>query len=141
MHTRRVIWAFLLIVFAVPLYADLHEADTNGDGKTDQWIERVDGKLTLVETDRDYDGVVDHTISYDEDGRKAVEEMDYNFDGKMDDYSYYESGALAAREIDSNFDERVDLWVYLSEGVYIRRYERDTDYDGTPDIVQDYDAE
>jgi hypothetical protein len=141
MHILRLVWALLLLGAAVAAYADLHEADTNGDGKTDQWIERVDGKLTMVKTDRNHDGVVDHTVAYDEDGRKSMEEMDFNLDGKIDDYSYYESGTLTAREIDSNNDGRVDLWVYLSEGVYIRRYERDTDHDGTPDIVQDYDAE
>jgi hypothetical protein len=141
MYIQRLICAFLLVCAVVAVQGDVHEADTNGDGKTDQWIERVDGTLTTVETDRDYDGVVDHTVEYDEDGRKTVEEMDYNFDGTMDDYSYFESGVLATREIDTNYDERVDLWVYLSEGMYIRKYERDTDYDGTPDVVQDYDAE
>jgi hypothetical protein len=139
MHVPRLICAILLSLVVAAVHADVREVDTNGDGETDQWIQRVEGKLSTVETDRDYDGVVDHTVEYDEDGRRSVEEMDYNFDGKMDDYSYYESGTLTVRKIDSNYDEQVDLWVYLSEGMYIRKYERDTDYDGNPDIVQDYD--
>jgi len=32
----------------------------------------------------------------------------------------------------------VDLWVYLEEGIYITRYERDTDFDGTVDITKTF---
>ena len=68
-----------------------------------------------------------------------VREYDYNLDGHMDDFYFYERGVLIRQEIDSNFDELVDIWVYLHKGIYIKRYELDTDYDGKIDRIVDYD--
>ena len=56
----------------------------------------------------------------------------------MDDFYFYENGVLVRHEIDSNFDSLPDIWVYLDEGVYIKRIERDKDFDGTPDFVKQY---
>ncbi len=75
----------------------------------------------------------------DKAGRLAVEEMDFNGDGVPDTFYYYENGNLVRQEVDSNFDGKIDIWVFLNKGVYVRRYERDKDFDGKPDIIKDYD--
>jgi hypothetical protein len=56
----------------------------------------------------------------------------------MDDFYYYERGQLIRQEVDTNFDGRIDVWVYLHEGLYIKSYERDSDYDGEIDLVKEY---
>lgn len=81
-------------------------------------------------------GKVDYIVNYNKAGQKILEEMDYNGDGSMDDFYYYENEVLVRREIDSNYDGRIDIWVYLTEGMYIRRYERDTNFDGEPDQIK-----
>jgi hypothetical protein len=93
----------------------------------------------ILEADRDEDGVIDYVIKLNEAGIKTYEELDYNYDGKMDDFYYYTNGVLQRREIDTNYDAKIDVWVFLHEGVYIKRYEQDTDYDGEVDVVKDFD--
>ena len=56
----------------------------------------------------------------------------------MDDYYFYDDGRLIREEIDTNFDEKVDVWVYLFEGIYIEKIEQDSDFDGQIDLVQEY---
>ena len=56
----------------------------------------------------------------------------------MDDFYYYKNGVLERHEIDTNFDLKPDIWVYIDEGVYIKKIERDKDYDGIPDIIKEY---
>jgi hypothetical protein len=56
----------------------------------------------------------------------------------MDDFCFYEDGELVREEIDSNYDGRIDIWVYLHQGIYIERYEQDTDGDGKPDRVRQF---
>jgi hypothetical protein len=126
----------------VGLFAASPEAiDTNNDGKPDQWV-RVDSEgVTSIETDRDFDGEVEYFLKFDKEGDKIYEELDFNNDGLMDDYYFYKNGALKRREIDSNYDQKIDIWVYIVEGAYIEKYERDTDYDGTVDVVEDYGEE
>ena len=94
--------------------------------------------ITSITSDRDNDGSIDYVLQFDENGTKVYEELDFNFDGEMDDFYFYKEGVLSKREIDTNYDENVDVWVYLHEGVYIERYERDLDYDGTVDQVKDF---
>ena len=63
--------------------------------------------------DRNYDERVDYTVQYDDSERKVREELDFNFDGRMDDFYFFENGQLVRQEVDSNFDGRVDVWVSL----------------------------
>lgn len=89
--------------------------------------------------DRNDDGITDYALLLDEENLKLKEAVDFNDDGYMDDFYYYSNEVLIRQEIDTNYDQSVDLWVYLHRGVYVERYERDTDHDGKPDIVKDFD--
>jgi hypothetical protein len=89
--------------------------------------------------DRDGDGLVDYAVQVDERGRKLREAMDYNLDGLMDDFYFYSNDVLQRQEVDSNFDQAIDIWIYMWRGVYVRKWERDTDHDGSVDITRDYD--
>ncbi len=93
---------------------------------------------TRVDMDRNDDGTTDYTIFFDQKGKKEHEEFDFNYDGKMDDYLYYAEGIASREEIDSNFDGKIDVWVYLVNGIYVKKYERDLNGDGKPDVVKDF---
>jgi hypothetical protein len=129
--------ALLGPIVPLPASSPAYALDSNRDGSPDQWYEVADGQVRGLSQDRNYDGQVDYLVEYDREGRKVREEMDFNFDGRMDDFYYFEKGALVRQEIDSNFDQRIDVWVFL-EGLYIRRYEMDRDFDGRVDVVKDY---
>lgn len=128
-----------LLAFSLPPAAcsPSYTVDQNRDGFPDQWYEAHDGRILSLEQDRDYDGRIDCRVVYDREGRRLREELDFNLDGRMDDFYYFEKGELIRQEIDSNFDDRIDIWVYLV-GPYIRRYEMDKDFDGRVDLVKDY---
>lgn len=115
--------------------------DKNGDGNPDSWIVREEGNIICLKVDTDFDGQVDYLLRTDEDNKKIYEEIDFNHDGSLDDYYYYVDGILDRRELDSNYDGDVDIWVYLYKGIYIRKYARDTDYDGVVDVEKDYTPE
>ena len=91
-------------------------------------------------SDRDSNGTVDYAIQLDDLGYRVLEAMDFNYDGVMDDFYFYSNDVLQRQEVDSNFDQSVDIWIFMWRGVYIRRWERDSDHDGLVDVVQDYDA-
>jgi hypothetical protein len=135
---RLLLVSALFLGCAVTIWADTHP---NPDPTLDP-VERfnldsyADGWLT---SDRDEDGRIDYAVKIDERGYKLREAMDFNFDGHMDDFYFYANDVLQRQELDSNFDCRVDIWIYLWRGVYVRKWERDTNYDGIVDITRDYD--
>ncbi len=87
--------------------------DTNGDGKNDV--------VTKVRSNSGY--------------KKVLEVLDSNFDGIADDFAYFdESGHILFQEIDSNYDKKIDLWVTIEDGKYMKRFQRDKDFDGYVDI-------
>lgn len=118
---------FIGAVLFTPVYAATGDEPESSGGST-------------LEVDRNEDGNIDYVIKLDENSRKTYEELDYNHDGTMDDFYYYSDGVLQRREIDTNYDGKIDVWVFLHEGVYIKRYERDTDFDGEVDLIKDFDA-
>jgi hypothetical protein len=137
MRKHLIILALSVFCFIL-LSASDTAIDRNNDGNPDRWYEISSDGNEVVKSDNNYDGIVDYELEYDEHGRKIREEEDFNSDGEMDDFYYYEHGVLSRHEIDSNFDSLPDIWVYLDEGVYIKRIERDRDFDGKADLVKDY---
>jgi hypothetical protein len=91
-----------------------------------------------VELDRNEDGNIDYRVYYDAKGKVAREELDFNFDGQMDTFYTYKDGVLQREELDTHFDGKIDISVYVQDGTYVRRYERDLDGDGKPDVVRDF---
>ena len=124
---------FLLAALAPAGAAPGLTLDRNADGRPDQWYELAGDRVTSLSLDRNYDERIDYTVEYDGDSRKVREEMDFNFDGRMDDFYFFEAGQLVRQEVDSNFDGRIDVWVSL-EGQYIRGYEMDRDFDGVAEV-------
>ena len=90
-------------------------------------------------SDRDSNGVIDYAVQIDDRGYKTREAMDFNYDGLMDDFYFYDNDVLQRQEIDTNFDRLIDVWIFMWRGVYVRRWERDTDFDGIADLIRDYD--
>ena len=133
--------AMLLLLFTLqPIYSGtIRSFDRNEDGAPDEWLETLDENRYRLIKDRNFDGDADYAMVYDENGTREYEELDYNYDGMMDDFYYYSSGVLQRRELDTNYDEIVDLWVFLDEGVYIKKILRDLDYDGEADMIKNYD--
>lgn len=95
--------------------------------------------ITQYEYDTNNDGKVDLIVRLDAQGKRVSESVDYNNDGKMDDFYIYRNGVLVSRELDTNFDGKVDLWVWLKDGIYVTKYERDLNFDGKPDIVKTFE--
>lgn len=107
-------------------------------GEPPRVMEEGEKDSMWIRTDRDADGRIDYNLQINEWGRKKYEELDFNYDGTMDDFYYYDDGVLERREVDSNFDDAVDIWVYIYEGVYIERYEYDKDFDGEVDEIETF---
>ncbi|HKK66536.1 MAG TPA: hypothetical protein VJ967_11855 [Clostridia bacterium] len=132
---------FLLIVLAVSLAAEEEESrDLSIEILLDEFHEIEDAE-PAIELDSNENGKIDYLIKTGEDGKKIMEVLDFDHDGSMDDFYMYDHGVLNQRAIDSNADGKIDIWVYLEEGVYIARYEEDTNFDGTMDRVKNYDTE
>ncbi len=124
----------LLVLASVAGEDESTDAVLDSNGRFDP-AAYTDGWLTA---DRDNDGRVDYAVRVDERGYKLREAMDYNLDGRMDDFYFYNNDVLQRQEVDSNFDRAIDIWIYIWRGVYVRRWERDTDHDGVVDLTRDY---
>ena len=107
---NRLKLALIMLVMPFSLFAlTTNETDENNDGKPDHWMSTVNGNQTLIEQDRNFDGKVDYSLLIDENANRIEEELDYNFDGVMDDFYYYTNDVLVRREIDTNYDGNIDL--------------------------------
>ncbi len=139
MKIRTCLIIFLLLIIQINVFASVeYTSDQNNDGEPDQWFVIEEGIILRIDSDRNYDGIIDHILIYNDKGIKEYEELDYNYDGIMDDFYYFEDGQLSRREIDSNYDEQIDIWVELEDGKYIKRMEQDTDFDGERDVIKEY---
>jgi hypothetical protein len=56
----------------------------------------------------------------------------------MDDFYVFEDGVLAMENLDTNYDGAIDLWVFMYKGVYVAGYERDSNFDGSLEIVKQF---
>ncbi len=112
-------------------------SDLNKDGKPDGWS-YINGKsITRQELDVNFDGKVDSIYIYDSNGKVAEEILDTNYDGKMDNWREYKDGSLVLDKADSNYDGKIDIWIYVDrDRVY--RIEKDTNNDGKVDDIIQY---
>ncbi|MCP3099601.1 hypothetical protein LZ198_12055 [Myxococcus sp. K15C18031901] len=117
------------------------QQDVNGDGKPDVWtyivVERgEDGqeryRKVRQELDLNWDGRVDLTRFFDPAGALTREVMDLDYDGKVDATYFYEKGANTRRERDFDGDGRADTTTFYEKGQLVRK-ERDTNGDGRVD--------
>ena len=108
------------------------EQDLNYDGRKDVWIYYDDqGSRQMEEMDLDFDGKVD-LVTIRRGGKVVRQELDTNYDGKPDIIKYFEDEVLVRVERDSNNDGKVDYWEYY-EGGQLDRVGYDKDGDGKPD--------
>lgn len=109
------------------------DLDLNRDGRMDVRSSFDEGgRRVLEEMDGDFDGradVVDHYIQ----GKRAMTEKDTDFNGSFDLFSYYEGGKVRRKERDSNADGKIDFWEYLDEGGAVIKTGKDNDGDGVMD--------
>lgn len=139
MEKFRKIRTVILILFAgFPLSRLSGEETALITEKISSWIRTYDYALTVIDADDNDDGFIDYRLHLDKDDEKVLEELDFNHDGEMDDFYFYLGGIMNKREIDTNYDGMIDIWVFIKEGIYVVRFERDTDFDGRIDLVKAY---
>jgi len=110
------------------------EWDINHDGATDVWQFFGDGgELEQEEMDLDWDGRIDQIVFY-ENGQIAKKEESTNFDGRMTVRKLYDNqGAISVIEMDTDADEALDTWEFYEAGKLVR-IGRDTNKDGREDL-------
>ncbi|MCY1023745.1 hypothetical protein [Pyxidicoccus sp. MSG2] len=120
----------------------VQEQDVNGDGKPDVWTYIVKDPGTggapegdrkvRQELDLNWDGRVDLTRYFDATGEQTRETLDLDYDGKVDATYFFEKGINTRRERDVNGDGRADSFTFYEGGTLVRK-ERDTNSDGKVD--------
>lgn len=131
---------YLLIFFFSCFYAfslDIITSDMNSDGNADGWTYLKDGDIEKQEIDLNFDGKIDSVFLYESNGRVKEEILDTNYDGKMDNWRLYENGELVVDRVDSDLDGRIDIWIHVLKGKIIL-IEKDTTGDGKADKFAEY---
>jgi hypothetical protein len=130
-----------LLLLPIPLVsaftAEIIESDINKDGEPDGWTHVENGAVVKQELDVNFDGKVDAVYYYEWSGKVKEEVLDTDYDGKMDNWRGYEDGSLIIDQLDSNQDGSIDLWFYVDRGKIIR-LEKDTTGDGKPDTISEF---
>lgn len=118
------------------------ELDLNRDGDIDiiSWFDEQ-GLLEREQMDSDYDGKLDWTDHY-KGGLRVMSEYDTDYDGKPNVYKYYSIGEdkvarLDRKERDSDGDGQIDVWERFNADGEVVRTGRDTDGDGKMDIREE----
>ncbi len=146
------VWIFIVCVsvlfFLYPPAREVHAQDSvldEGDGQDLsvefllEQFQSLENAAFPLELDTNDDGRVDYMVqTHVKTNEKMMEVLDFNNDGKMDDFYFYERGVLRKRTVDSNYDGLIDLRVYIKDGVYIAYYEKDSDFDGKIDTIKRY---
>lgn len=108
------------------------EADLNFDGTKDLFVfYDADGQITRDEVDLDYDERIDIISTYAS-GKVIKQELDTNSDGVIDRVRYLENGLPVRLEGDTDGDRKVDYWEYYEQGRLVR-IGQDKDGDGKAD--------
>lgn len=110
--------------------------DLNRDTKIDVWRYFDEtGAVSKEEIDLDFDGKID-VADYYVNGIVRKKELDFQFDERTDTWkSYDEKGILILIEIDQSGEGAPDYWEFYANGV-LERIEKDTDGDGKADIFK-----
>ena len=93
------------------------EIDFNGDGKPEIVNWTAGNTVRKKEADLNNDGHMDIVTWFDGSGTIEAEEMDGDFDGRIDWVDHYTNGLRVKAEADTDFDGRVDVvFNYASDG-------------------------
>lgn len=120
----------------------VESVDLNLDGRPNilnYWRDIGNDRRRLVrkKTDLNLNGTFDIVSHFDESGALVLEEMDTDFDGRIDWIDHYKDGQRTMSEVDTSFDGRTDTFVYFepdgSGTNVLTRKERDTNGDGQID--------
>ncbi len=128
---------FFIGFYSLSYSGEVVTSDINQDGDADGWAYITDGYVVKQEIDLNFDGKIDSVFMYDEGGKIKEEILDTNYDGKMDNWRLYDDGVMVVDRVDSNFDGRIDIWFYIDSG-RVYKIEKDTTGDGKPDQVTNY---
>ncbi len=109
-----------------------------GDGEALRILPVEEYREPWITGDTNNDGRINYALMLNDRGVKRYEAVDHNNDGMMDNFYYYQNGVLSRQEIDTNYDGRIDLWIHMYDGVRVRGYERDTNHDGTADLIREF---
>lgn len=114
--------------------------DFNNDGRPEiiNYYQQVDADtkwLQRKEIDLNRDGRVDVVTEFDSTGQMIREQMDGDFDGRIDWRDTYKNGRRAVSEVDTDYNGSFDVRKEYENGV-VRRKWRDTNGDQTPDFLE-----
>jgi hypothetical protein len=91
--------------------------DHSGDGKVDEKFVYDGGRLTRIETDRDFDGRVDLILLYDRHGDPMEYRSDDDFDGKLESVTHLRNGQPLKWQADWDGDGQPDVRSVYEHGV------------------------
>jgi hypothetical protein len=122
---------------------DMRTSDIDSDGKPEvfKYYSKVDDpdrpgekktQLTRQDLDLNWDGKIDIWRYFDNKGKVEREEWDTDYDGRVDDTRFFENGVITRAERDRNNDGKVDMTRYYKVGK-LERKESDTNGDGQVD--------
>jgi hypothetical protein len=94
-------------------------------------------QLVCREVDTNLDGIKDTVRFYNPKGEPVHEEVDRNYDGKIDLWVNFAEGKMAEVIEDENFDGKPDVWKVYVDGS-LSRIKRDRNGDGKPDVWEVY---
>ncbi len=139
MNLHRISQTLLLFTLVLSIAgAQAVERIDDGEAEFEPIFSVDDYDDSWITGDTHSDGSVDYALRLDEANEKRFEAMDYNRDGRMDDFYIYRDGVLHMELLDTNFDGEIDLWIYMHDGARVRGYERDTNFDGVIDLVKEF---
>jgi hypothetical protein len=113
------------------------ETDLNWDGKVDvrTWFNET-AEIEKEEMDGDFDSRVDWVDHY-QGGRRVMSEVDTDWNGLFDLFKYYEGQRVRRKESDTNADGKIDFWEYFDDAGKVIRTGKDVDGDGVMDVRQE----
>jgi hypothetical protein len=126
---------------------ELEVSETAGPGALRPNVRRVfktfgEGdarRKTLVcrEIDTNLDGIKDVVRTFNAKGEAVHEEVDSNYDGRIDLWTNFVDGRMVEEDVDTNNDGKPDVWKFYVDG-QLQRIRRDRNFDGKPDIWEIY---